>query len=350
MNFLSQRPSIIFAPEEKGGASPVSDTVSVNSDASAVKSAESGETGKTPSPVSEVKTADAKAGAANETDVKTSDKEAAACEPATDAKPGDVLERICARVRLDVAQRSQVMPLKEITARAREMTEPTRGFGQALQHVTADRRVGLIAEIKKASPSAGMIRPDYDPAAIARAYQAAGATCLSVLTESSCFHGSVEDMEAVRKASTLPILRKDFILEAWQVAESRLIGADCILLIMAILDESHTAELIALAKGLGMDVLLEVHNQEELNRALAYDSFLIGINNRDLKTLETNIDTTLELAPLVPPDRLIVSESGIKTHADLEKVGAVGASAVLVGESLLQELDPGLAARGLLGF
>ncbi|QDH15782.1 indole-3-glycerol phosphate synthase TrpC [Oecophyllibacter saccharovorans] len=329
MNFLPQRPLNTFAPDD-GGVAPVSG-----------KPPADGE--KMPSSGTSVAPEDTQGGEA-------STETSASSQPLTQQHPGDVLERICARVRLDVEQRSQVMPLKEITTRAREMTEPTRGFGQALQHVTADRRVGLIAEIKKASPTAGMLRPDYDPVGLARAYQNAGATCLSVVTESSCFHGSVEDFEAVRKATTLPILRKDFILEAWQVAESRLIGADCILLIMAILDEAHTAELIALAKGLGMDVLLEVHNQEELNRALAYDSFLIGINNRDLTTLQTNIDTTLELAPLVPPDRLIVSESGIKTHADLEKVGSVGASAVLVGEALLQELDPGLAARGLLGF
>nr|WP_236646606.1 indole-3-glycerol phosphate synthase TrpC [Aristophania vespae] len=262
----------------------------------------------------------------------------------------DVLERICTRIRLDVEQRSQLMPLKEITAKAREVTTPTRGFGQALQHVTADRRIGLIAEVKKASPSAGILRPDYDPAKIAQSYQAAGATCISVLTEGSCFHGSVEDLQKVKEACSLPILRKDFILDPWQVHESRLIGADCILLIMAILPENQAADLIALARGLEMDVLIEVHNEEELNRALAYDSSLIGINNRNLKTLETDLQTTLDLAPLVPPDKLVVSESGIKTHADLEKLGEVGATAVLVGETLLREDDPGLAARRLLGF
>ncbi|WP_408865156.1 indole-3-glycerol phosphate synthase TrpC [Aristophania vespae] len=266
------------------------------------------------------------------------------------SKGMDVLERICTRIRLDVEQRSQLMPLKEITAKAREVTTPTRGFGQALQHVTADRRIGLIAEVKKASPSAGILRPDYDPAKIAQSYQAAGATCISVLTEGSCFHGSVEDLQKVKEACSLPILRKDFILDPWQVHESRLIGADCILLIMAILPENQAADLIALARGLEMDVLIEVHNEEELNRALAYDSSLIGINNRNLKTLETDLQTTLDLAPLVPPDKLVVSESGIKTHADLEKLGEVGATAVLVGETLLREDDPGLAARRLLGF
>ncbi|MFT8980396.1 indole-3-glycerol phosphate synthase TrpC, partial [Gluconobacter oxydans] len=165
-----------------------------------------------------------------------------------------------------------------------------------------------------------------------------------------CFHGSTDDIRAVREACSLPILRKAFILDPWQVHESRLIGADCILLIMAILTETQAAELIAIARGLDMDVLLEVHDEAELNRALALDTFLIGINNRNLRTLKTDIQTTIDLAPLVPPDRLVVSESGIRTQDDMMKVGAVGASAVLVGESLLREPDPGVAARRLLGF
>ncbi|QDH17828.1 indole-3-glycerol phosphate synthase TrpC [Swingsia samuiensis] len=262
----------------------------------------------------------------------------------------DVLKRICARTRVDVEQRSQIMSLKEITARAAEVETPTRGFGQALQVLTADRQVGLIAEIKKASPSAGVLRPDYNPVEIAQSYEAAGATCLSILTEGSCFHGSTDDIRAVREACRLPILRKDFILDPWQVHESRLIGADCILLIMAALDETQAADLISIARGLDMDVLVEVHNEEELNKALALDTSLIGINNRNLSTLKTDIQTTIDLAPLVPPDKLVVSESGIKTQDDMLKVGAVGASAVLVGESLLREEDPGLAARKLLGF
>lgn len=266
------------------------------------------------------------------------------------SKGQDILDRICARIRLDVEQHSQMYPLKDMAAKTREMTTPTRRFGQALQHVTADKRVGLIAEVKKASPSAGILRPDYDPAAIAQSYQAAGATCISVLTEGSCFHGSIEDIAKVKEACSLPVLRKDFILDPWQVHESRLAGADCILLIMALLPENQAADLVAIARGLGMDVLIEVHNEEELNRALAYESFLIGINNRNLKTLETDLQTTIDLAPLVPPDRLVVSESGIKTYADLERLGKVGATAVLVGESLLKEKDPGLAARKLLGL
>lgn len=328
MNFLPQRPMAAFAPSEGDGQSPVSDTVSE----------------QTPEP-EKVETVDADLSA-----MTHSDDKARALSEGDNATVPDVLKRICARTLLDVEQSLQVMSLKEISAKAREVSMPTRGFGQALQHITADRRVGLIAEVKKASPSAGILRPDYDPAAIARSYQAAGASCISVLTEGSCFHGSVDDLKAVREACSLPILRKDFILHPWQVHESRLIGADCILLIMAALEESQAVELIALARGLDMDVLLEVHNEEELSRALAYDSFLIGINNRNLKTLKTDIQTTLDLAPMVPPDRLVVSESGIRVQADLEKVGEAGCSAVLVGESLLREEDPGLAARRLLGF
>ena len=273
-------------------------------------------------------------------------------DPAAEAEVdrGDVLARICARTRVDVEQRSQIMSLKEITTRAREVSTRTRGFGQALQHLTADRQVGLIAEIKKASPSAGILRPEYDPVGIARAYQAAGATCLSVLTEGSCFHGKTDDIRLVREACSLPILRKDFILDPWQVHESRLIGADCILLIMAALSESQASELIAIARGLDMDVLVEVHDEDELTRALALDTFMIGINNRNLKTLKTDIQTTIDLAPMVPPDRLVISESGIRSQSDLMRVGDIGASAVLVGESLLRQDDPGAAAGKLLGF
>lgn len=262
----------------------------------------------------------------------------------------DVLARICARTRIDTEQRSQIMTLKEITARAREVKAPTRGFAEALKQMTADRQVGLIAEIKKASPSAGVLRPDYDPVGIARSYEAAGAICLSVLTEGSCFHGSPDDLTAVRASCSLPILRKDFILDPWQVHESRLIGADAILLIMAALTDVQASELVALARGLDMDVLCEIHDEAELNRALGLDVLLIGINNRNLRTLKTDIQTTLDLAPLVPPDRIVVSESGIRTQDDVHRVGEVGASGVLVGESLLREADPGLAARRLLGF
>ncbi|GBQ31813.1 indole-3-glycerol phosphate synthase TrpC [Gluconacetobacter sacchari] len=261
----------------------------------------------------------------------------------------DVLARICARTRVDVAQRATVTPLKEITARAREITTPTRGFGQALKQRTADRQIGLIAEAKKASPSAGILRPDYDPAGIAAEYETAGAACISVLTEGSCFHGCAEDLQRVREACSLPILRKDFILDPWQVHESRLIGADCILLILAALTDSEAAELLDIARGLDMDVLVEVHDEPELNRALALDTSLIGINNRNLKTLKTDLETTIQLAPLVPPDRIVVSESGIKTHEDILRLCDVGASGFLVGDVLLRNPSPGAGARALLG-
>ena len=260
----------------------------------------------------------------------------------------DVLDRICARTRVDVAQRATVMPLKEITARAREVATPPRGFGQALKQRTADHQIGLIAEIKKASPPAGILRADYQPTLIAQEYEQAGAACISVLTEGSCFHGSAEDLTRVREACKLPILRKDFILDPWQVYESRMIGADCILLIMAILSDEMALELVDHAKGLDIDVLVEVHDEEELNRALALDTFLIGINNRNLKTLATDITTTNRLAPLVPPDRIIVSESGIKTHAEVAQLSGIGVTGFLVGESLLRQADPGDAARKLL--
>ncbi|KAA8389586.1 indole-3-glycerol phosphate synthase TrpC [Acetobacter tropicalis] len=262
----------------------------------------------------------------------------------------DVLSRIVARTRVEVEHRSTLLPLKEIIARAQESKDAPRGFGRALKEKAADRTIGLIAEIKKASPSAGILREEYDPARIAASYEQAGAACLSVLTESSCFHGQNEDLQIARAACSLPVLRKDFILDPWQVYESRMLGADCILLIMSILKDEEALALVDHAKGLDMDVLVEVHDEDELNRALALDTFLIGINNRNLKTLETNIQTTCELAPLVPPDRIIVSESGIKTHADVMKLAEIGATGFLVGESLLRTPDPGKAARALLGF
>ncbi|MFT9399098.1 indole-3-glycerol phosphate synthase TrpC [Acetobacter sp.] len=261
----------------------------------------------------------------------------------------DVLSRICARTRVEVEHRSTLLPLKEITARAQESKDAPRGFGRALKEKAADRSIGLIAEIKKASPSAGILQEHYDPVKIAQAYERAGAACLSVLTESSCFHGQNEDLQTARAACSLPVLRKDFILDPWQVYESRMIGADCILLIMSILQDEEALELVDHAKGLEMDVLVEVHDEEELNRALALDTFLIGINNRNLKTLKTDIATTRELAPLVPPDRIIVSESGIKTHADVVSLAEIGATGFLVGESLLRQPDPEQAVRALLG-
>ena len=261
----------------------------------------------------------------------------------------DTLARICAQTREEVARRRAVAPLKALHARLRDLREPPRGFAQALLRKTAERQVGLIAEIKKASPSAGLIRAEFDPAAIARQYEAAGAACLSVLTEGPSFQGRLADLAAARNAVALPVLRKDFILEAWQVYESRLAGADCILLIMAALGDTEAAELLALARSLDLDVLVEVHDAAELDRALALPVSLIGINNRNLRTLRTDLATTLALAPLVPPDRIVVAESGIACRADVQRLAAAGASCFLVGESLLRQPDAGAAARALLG-
>jgi indole-3-glycerol phosphate synthase len=262
--------------------------------------------------------------------------------------PGDVLARICADTRAEVARRKAATPLAALRAKA-EATPPPRGFARALAGAVAAGRVGLIGEIKKASPSGGLIRPDFDPAALARAYQAGGATCLSVLTDAPYFQGRAEHLRAARGAASLPVLRKDFILDPWQVYESRAIGADCILLILAALTDAEAAALETLALSLGMDVLAEVHDAAELRRALALTTALIGINNRNLKTLHTDLATTEALAPLLPPERLAVGESGIRAHADLERLGVVGVRCFLVGESLMRQPDLVAACRTLLG-
>ncbi|QNT78718.1 indole-3-glycerol phosphate synthase TrpC [Entomobacter blattae] len=268
--------------------------------------------------------------------------------PSDDEVP-DILLQICARVRSDLAKKSQITPLKEMAAKAGDVKTPSRGFAAALKEKTAKHQIGLIAETKKASPSAGLLCSHYNPALIAQEYQKAGAACISVLTEGSSFGGSVEDLIKVKEACSLPVLRKDFILDPWQVHESRLVGADCILLIMAVLKDEEVQALAELAGALGMDVLIEVHNEQELNRALVFDTALVGINNRNLSTLEIDIATTEKLAPQVPPDKIIVSESGIKTHEDVVRLQKVGASGFLVGESLLKQKDRGAAVAALLG-
>ncbi len=266
------------------------------------------------------------------------------------ADVSDTLARICSQTRREVARRRAALPLAELESRVRDLDDgPRRGFVRALRRHVDERRIGLIAEIKQASPSAGLIRPDFDPAAIARRYEALGAACLSVLTDGPSFQGHVSHLRAARAATALPVLRKDFILEDWQVQESRLVGADCILLIMAVLDDETAASLAALAARLQLDVLVEVHDEAELHRALALPVALIGINNRNLRTLHTDLATTLSLAPLVPPDRIVVAESGIGSRADILRLGSVGACCFLVGESLLRQPDPGAAAAALLG-
>ena len=259
----------------------------------------------------------------------------------------DVLAEICAEKRAHVARRKAVQP--ESALRALAATAPAlRPFAAALEREVANCRYGLIAEIKKASPSRGLIRADFDPTALAHAYEAGGATCLSVLTDAPYFQGSDEHLQAARAACSLPVLRKDFILDPYQVVESRAIGADCILLIMAALDDAAAHELAAAAAQFGLDVLVEVHNRAELDRALRLDARLIGINNRDLKTLKVDLKTTEELAPLVPPGRLIVGESGIAEPADLDRLAAAGARCFLVGESLMRSGDVAAATRRLL--
>jgi indole-3-glycerol phosphate synthase len=261
----------------------------------------------------------------------------------------DVLARICGDTLREVERRRQAMPVETLRRKIIEAHSPPRGFGAALKDAVADGRCGLIAEVKKASPSGGLIRPDFDPAAIARAYQAGGATCLSVLTDGPYFQGDPAHLRAARLATTLPVLRKDFMLDPWQVYESRLMGADCVLLIMAALTNQLAIELEGIARDLDMDVLVEVHDHSELDRALGLQTPLIGVNNRNLRTLQTDLQTTMDLASFVPPDRLLITESGIRTRDDVVRLGAVGAQCLLVGESLLRQQDLGAAIHELLG-
>ncbi|BBK37313.1 indole-3-glycerol phosphate synthase [Allostella sp. ATCC 35155] len=259
----------------------------------------------------------------------------------------DVLSRINDDKRRHVAECRRARPLAAVEAAARA-AEPPRGFARRLAATAAAGRHALIAEIKKASPSKGLIRPDFDPPALARAYRDGGAACLSVLTDTPYFQGRDEDLVAARAAVDLPVLRKDFMVDAYQVAEARALGADCILLILAALDDALAGELAEAARDWGMDVLIEVHDGEELDRALRMPFGIVGINNRNLKTLEVDIHTTEELAPRVPAERFLVAESGLFTPADLERMAAVGARAFLIGESLMRQADVAAATRALL--
>ncbi|MCX7361608.1 MAG: indole-3-glycerol phosphate synthase TrpC [Alphaproteobacteria bacterium] len=259
----------------------------------------------------------------------------------------DTLARIVADKKRHVAGRMSMRPLRMVEALARNTDSP-RGFAKALKATIATGGYGLIAEIKKASPSKGLIREDFDPPSLARSYERGGATCLSVLTDEPYFQGKDEFLLQARAASKLPALRKDFMIDTYQIVEARALGADCVLLIMACLDDSLAAELAKTARKWGMDILVEVHDATELERALKVDADLIGVNNRNLKTLNVDLATTEQLAPMVPKDRVLVAESGLGTPADLARMSKVGASAFLIGESFMRQPDVEAAVRALM--
>jgi len=260
----------------------------------------------------------------------------------------DILNKITTRKAEEVAERMARHPLAEVMERA-GLAMPVRGFVAAIGERLAAGRPAVIAEIKKASPSKGVLRPDFRPAEIAQSYERGGAACLSVLTDVDFFQGSDYYLVEAREACRLPVLRKDFIIDPYQVYEARAIGADCILLIVACLHDAQLRELAHLAVSLGMDVLVEVHDEAELQRALPLELPLVGINNRNLRTFETRLETTLDLLPQIPADRIVVTESGIHTPADVTRMRQHGVNTFLVGEAFMKADDPGEKLRELFG-
>ncbi len=258
----------------------------------------------------------------------------------------DILDRILGRKVEEIAERNARVPMAELIARAADL-EDTRGFAAAIEAKIESGSPAVIAEIKKASPSKGVIRADFDPAAIARSYEHGGATCLSVLTDADFFQGSEDFLRQARAACALPVLRKDFTIDAYQVYEARAIGADCILLIVAALDDSQLLDLSLLAAELDLDVLVEVHDAAELERALEIPAPLIGVNNRDLRSFEVSLNTSMSLRKRAPADRLLVSESGISTIEDVAQLRGAGIDAFLVGEAFMRAVDPGVALKQL---